>query len=1048
MSLLSIPARIFGFAKSAVKKLPGMKALRSKSDPDDKIRDLYKVKINTFTQAQIGDDKLTFDLAPKLRDCLSRVESDNPNIEDGQEDFRRIIEEHITPVALDGKQKVQYNERALEDDCNSFVNEREQDYIRRIEEIRTRHSQTNSINFSDYNEVFNNFFTESLTLLINLNNSIFERLVNFDDFKSSDLDLAQGFKQTRNITSSLSTKILNDFLMLLSQLPGQPEEDAKLYIEQIKQEFRSPIKTLFQSSHFGILDRDIVETFMMHYLEKINNTKLDDDDLKIIQEFQEGIHGCLLLKDQISGTEIASLDLRFAQSTIKDLNESIMKLTRNQGDKKTQLKRRKEAQHRIIDLINYTAATGSVERRINERVEAFSNDESSIQLGIPRQEVLNIENSYKKIFKIENFVGRTKDDKINEENFPQEALLNSFVAGPTAKDSSIIGREFSKNYERLVLEASLLAGYHALAEFSNEITPKQREDLFKSKELLNFDAEEHVPWLKGFYEHELEKYRKIIANDPSPRKTADLALTMCKICQRLASPAIDIYQSNDVFQRYLLNDIAENAIARVGRMTDINHMSLALKIYSEIFSNLEKDALAAGLTKEETKWLSRHVEFLKQKSQIYDDKGKPLYAPADGNPYEQAKFDELQEHFKKSGIVDYNLDLILKYFKNAVIQKRVERKSQEKYSDLGSRNLLLSSALLYYYLKFMPEKSDSVQSLKEREKIIETLFDPALGSTKNLPKELGPKILDHLYGTESDTDGNPTNKADYERGGFIRSYALELQEKLDTFAEGKNFKNIELQDVLNLYYRLETIKTRNLKDEYERYPENIGKDVTSFKDEDHLFLWSKQVRRDKLFHGGKDRDLLPPLKDKLKPLLKNNSSDVLKFIRGLPEGEMKKELAKEVAKELFKMVANNAENVLKFKHKDIIEIRDTNKYIIDTTVDLLGNLARISNLIYDGNKSSYNVSENSILGEDNRQEFLDRLDRTKQVLKSRFLLVDSENKSGADVKQSKQTLATLLRAFKVKPAISNHLEWMPESRILAFASKSQAEKANSYSIAA
>ena len=138
MSLLSIPSRILGLAKSAVLRLPGIKRLRPQADPDDKTKHTYKSRINTFTQAKVDDDEMTFDIAPKIQTLglIKEFSTQSPDIETGTDSFTEIVAEHIYPEKMDGMQKIKYNETALTDECNTYINNREQDYMRRIDAIR------------------------------------------------------------------------------------------------------------------------------------------------------------------------------------------------------------------------------------------------------------------------------------------------------------------------------------------------------------------------------------------------------------------------------------------------------------------------------------------------------------------------------------------------------------------------------------------------------------------------------------------------------------------------------------------------------------------------------------------------------------------------------------------------------------------------------------------------------------------------------------------------------------------------------------------------
>ncbi len=1057
MSLFTIPSTIFGYAKSAVKRLPGLLRLRKEPETAESSINTFKIPLNNFTQTKTDDPKMTFDVATKLkaRELINQIEINDPNIEDGTEDFRRIIFENIRPEKSAGVQNIVYNVIPLENQLKDFINQREQDYIRRMDETLSLNKDDDIKDFTYYDEVFSNFFIENLTLLHNLNNIIFHRIVGTEDFKASDLDLAKAFRHTQDLTKVLSEKILDDFQILLLKLPIKEgfEDDTKQYIEQVKESFKDSTEILLQGKHRGILDKNFVEAYMSHYLEKVDKGEhLSNTDLANLRQFHEGTHGSLLLQPKSERNVIASLDTAIIKSIVKDLNEQIISLSQIKTSSASDQKRRAQIDYRIANIIKNIAEIARTETRVSESLELFSQDATAVQLGIPGEKIVRMRKAYEDIAQTENYIGRTKEDMIvgravdgtvSHQTFQEKTLTNIFTlrAGPEASKKSY-SINFSKQYERLVLETSLVAGYHALAQQRDQMSDKKREAFFKKPEFANFD-QEHVPWLKGFYEKELKKYQQIIENDKSSRKTADLAISMCNLCQRLASPDIDIYQSNDFFRRYNLQKIAEAAMERVGGMTDVNTMSLALKVYSEIFSNLEQDAEAANLTKTETKWLSTHVEYLKSLAEIKDPNGKIVYAPADGNPYEQEKYNELEAIFRDTDLVPYNIDLILKYFTNAINAKRKTNKSIKDHSDLNSRNLLLSSALMYYYLKFMPESSKNADSLRSREKVIELFFDPNFGTSRNLPDKLGPKMLDHFLGTESNEKGLPVSQANYNRQGFLRSYALELEDKLENHIQGKDYKRISLPNLLNAYYRLEQIKTKSIQREHTRNPANVDKDISTI-DDLKLGLWSRQEKSHNEFHNGKQRPLLPPLKLKLKELLKEHSSDVMKFISTIPDEKNKQEVSEFIARELFKQAADSTKEILNYRENNIIEVTDDNKELLTTIVSTLGNLSRIANLIYKGNLSKFSLAENSILGEDNRTEFTQNLKTVQSLLKSKFLLVDVVNKTGEKVRRVKDIALNLLKAFNIRPEIGNHLQWMTENQVEHYIDKQQTLKSNDY----
>ena len=91
MSISAIPSRIFNFIKKAATVVPFLAPTNTQAIPEDANHNTYRVQMNHFTQAKVDDEKISFELAPKIKSLMFQLESQNPNINDGTKDFRRII---------------------------------------------------------------------------------------------------------------------------------------------------------------------------------------------------------------------------------------------------------------------------------------------------------------------------------------------------------------------------------------------------------------------------------------------------------------------------------------------------------------------------------------------------------------------------------------------------------------------------------------------------------------------------------------------------------------------------------------------------------------------------------------------------------------------------------------------------------------------------------------------------------------------------------------------------------------------------------------------
>lgn len=1027
MQIKKIPSQIFGIAKKAGSWITRRKSEEIKTVVNKEAQELQKPQLGSFAQVKTSNLEQSFNIAPQLQKYIEELKITDSNIKDGTKEFEQILKNNIVPKVAEGIQKIEYSKSSsdaseLSNSLKYFFNERLKDYQTRINNINSKNTNSGtSVVSEEYKNIFHDYFNENLTLIHNLSNLVFKRITNLENYKTSDLEIAQAFKVTRDLTTQLSNKILEDYGELLHKMkegfPYNSQEGLPSLLNSINDDFKQQIIVLNQGSIYGIQDRDLTEVFNKLYVEKLNRTNFSETDLTVLKEFHSGIHSSSQIKNNLDGYEISTLDQEIVEKAVKYLNTLLIQRASLTNQKPN--KNKKTLDLKIQGLTKFIESLGKEEKRNVSRYKIFSSAERLSKHDISPNDLTELDSVYKDINQVDSFLGRMQEDIAAGERVPEEALLNCFQG----QHKSTL---FHKNYERLILEISLVAGYHALSGHMDGLSESEREAFFKDTVKFGNFKKENIPWLKDLYNQELNKYQKMINNDKSERKTADLAVALCNISQRLASREIDTYQSNDLFNRYNLVEIAEKALSRVSTMTDINTSALALKLFSELFSNMDKDLEAADLKPDEAKNLSVHVESLKKLFTITGKDGKPLYAAGDGNPYEDKKYEFIKEKFEKSGLVNLRLDLVLKYFNNSVKQKRDAARGRDVFSDLESRNLLLSSSLMYFYLKFMPEESSTVESLKAREKVISTFFNPKREINTSLPKVLGSKIFDQFMGTESDQDTNPISAAKYKRKGFLRSYALELQNKISKYTQGYEYKDIDLKTLLHLYYNLEKIKEQSLEIERKENPGLATKDIPYSK----LKLWSRQEQNHINFHNGSSQALLAPLKDQLIALLENHPIQVTSFISSLKDDEKKAELAKEVSKALFKKAAETAADVLKYKHSDgIVDIQDNNIALLNQTINSFANLSRISILMDKGNRSKFKISEESILGEDDRQTFIQQRKIILDLLSSKFSLINSEQTSGVNIRQTKNILLNLLKSFQQKTANGLHLEWLNEDKV-------------------
>jgi len=1014
MSIIDISKKIFFGAGKLVKKLPGVNKLIGKKNQElenvnrDKHIQLTEDLVNTAQNNELA----SYGLADELSGILELTKIEDPYINDGIDFFEQITQKHIKQR---GK-KIELSDKVLSDSCIRFIDSREEIFKQRILSLNQKQTNSKLINYQDYDKIFNDFFQETLILIYNFNNFVFSRLTK-TDLETSNIDLMQALKMTKNITANLCSRFINDFELLLNHLPKDEDNKTQEYQNTIKTKYKDTLVRLLKGSRFGIISHNIFSGIEKFYLAK---KKLSLNNLQSLKEFHQAVSGAILLSASTENIqETGQINKRFITEGLERLSNSIVEqslLNKNPNTTNQQ----NELENSIADMQKFLADIGSQENAMSEKLLELKELVASKQLslGLSQDDAKAIINDYQSVRNaIRDELGEFPEEKIRSITLEAQSVINTLIGSKR----NVEANDFSIYFKRNILETSLKAAYWVLSQYMD-------------KENLSAKLEEDIQpkWLKNFFDREILRFQKIIEQDPSPRKTINLAFAMCDIAKALNQPDIRYFSHSNFISRHKLTKIAESALKRVSGFTDVNYTPIALKVYSELFSNLDTDAQKANLNPTEIKWLHQHIDRLMQLFTIIDPQdGKAKFGLGHENKYELKKFHEIQDLFKKQGYVSQNLDLVIKYFQNAVNNASLRKQTNSKYSDLDSRNILLSTALLYQYIKFIPEEQTNLEELRNVEKIIELFFDEDRKIRSNLPKEQKPKVLDELCGTESDPESKiPISKAKYERNGFLRSYALGLEEKLDFYIAGKTIDAIDLNSLLNFYYRLEENKNRSLERQAQREASSEYREKLSEAERwNSMGTWTRQVEVHNKFYDGKNKELLPPLEDKLVQLLDTNQEAVIKFVNSISNKTVKEKFSVRIAQELFKKASEKAKIINQRIYKGHLEVKDTNVALINNLVDILTKLGYCAQLSNTEMSSQLLVSSNSILGEQDRSAFEENFNQINQLMSSRFLLSKEINSVSQNIKDLKEKCLYLLKQFKIRPTLGNILEWIPEEKL-------------------
>jgi ribosomal protein S15P/S13E len=645
-----------------------------------------------------------------------------------------------------------------------------------------------------YIALIKQYIQESIRLALETENLILSRLQE-DSIQGRDIDIAQGLTVSRNISKTIMDNAMNAYLRYVnnSELPSaQYKEtiDQLALRNKINAKLKPNIKILHLASQFGIHNKDTVNKFIDHMrnLDFKDDIKLSNS-LATILELQNAIQGSVnqdINNLEVTDIELGEIDNEIIKECFDDLLDSVIKEFELGNSDKNRSEEREIYYYKTRDLSKFLTQISMKEIEVYKKVQEMSKDKIWRKLDFnPKQEASTVNQIYQELNKTAHFLGVITDPNLPNGEYANPTLL-------VLKDSNI----FNRHFRRTLLEAKLLAGIDAIQTHRKNTD----RDLSFCSEHPNFKS---LPWLKDFYQKSYEEYLNMIENDISIEKTMNVANELGLLGHALHK--IGLFASDNFFKRYGVQEYAEKMLEKMGELTEVGVIAVMIDLYSHLFSYLSpNDKESSFMEAADIGRLKRLIKYLKQLSTIKDpDTGEILMNPKRPNQHAIHKYDEMAKVIGSKGFLLAETDLVLDFFNKAIKEETKKKLSNTKYSLLDAKHTILATWLLYIIVKFLPKKSDDIESLKARVKVMKTLLNDKLQPNREIPSTLYPKINGNLMGYKNKVDSQ-----DKQRLGIISEICNEVESKIQDHIAGKG-SSIALKDLLYVYEDLENVFKNN-----------------------------------------------------------------------------------------------------------------------------------------------------------------------------------------------------------------------------------------------
>jgi len=910
--------KIINFAKNIGSRIPIIRNFLPKKENE-------KIDPKTFHEKNENDRLMKNELVSldsknknqalvEVRDWLIKNENTrviNKKYPEFSSSIKKLISKTESTGAIDFKEK----------NLNNLINEYQQKLNEKFEQEVNQLNNQNTIENKHlkYLELWSDYIKENKRLMLEAADEIILSTSQLE--QANDLYLMNSIKMCREISKELALNSLSKISEQLNNIPIgleiSDEKGKRSYRDLIKEEFQEYISNLYLISKFGLHSEEIILKALAKINKNLNeNGKNLFEDLSIIKGFQEGIHFSLIQsKENIDNNNyrIGMIDKEIVKNSFEKLSSlyfDYVDLRSKIIDPEEYQKKKNQILAGIKDIKNFIYNLGLIENLGSIKLNENNNEHIWNSLNVDKNEILTkINNSYKKINWLSERIGVVKGEKIlgfEFQNTPAINLLNE------------AGEEKIDHVKRIILEISVLAGIKVILQTRNK---DRNVDLTQKKmgennrflpATLNFES---LPWLKNFYNNQVEKYQTHVNKEKSKFKIAPIIKELSNIGKELRSSKL--FTASDFFARYGLDKEDDELINIIGEMTDIGRMRLSIDFVSNFLSYLtnEKNEI---FSKQEINNIKLLINYLSKESKVIDAHGNEIYAPTNYEPEIEKVYEKMKAIVGDTSFLTLNTPLIINFLKKTF----GKFDKQDKIIPIDSfetNNQVLASWLFYIIVKFLPEKSHDVDSLKSRIEIYKILMDQNFQKQAKFNASLFSKLVKQARGLEeAENIASRDNKK-----GVIKALCLDLENHVNLQINAKSNNN--LRTLLDYYEEIENFNKNN--------PKSYAK----------IIEVQKNIIRN-------NEPLLKPLEASLIKLYEKSPATVLEFVKA--HKEKNPQYLEKLSKDLLNKIDLTQKNIKINNGKFVV--LDSDKKTIWALISLYED---IINLGYLFNKTSSNQIE-------------------------------------------------------------------------------------------
>lgn len=878
-----------------------------------------------------------------------------------------------------------------------------------LEQIQFNSNDPNSRDA--YFEVFDQFFQELIQLNLEISNKVLKQTLSLDEH-ITDFNLAQAMTANREITKATCNNViqclengddslgLNPITDYFPAIEIPTESGPISFADFVQLELANEIKTIALGAKFGIHSKNLVDTFK----EECQTINMDNDktcykSAQTILEIQKAIQGSVIQDTDsidIENPEIAQLNPKISQQALEILLDTIFnefKLHHDNINDQYQQDEFKKFHASKLELANLLTELSRIELEVQEAIQSHKSDSIWGSINFESGSV-NTLREYENLHRTDVMLGSTNEETILGRTFPAKDIIK------TLEFEGAEASNMREHFERIVFEVSLVALIDVLSTYRNV---KPANELYTLHP--NFET---IPWLKDFYLKKIDEYNKMFESrqvtDMPHRKLAKEIARLGSELYGISSSSHPLFELADLCseRRYDITNAANLMLKRVAKMTDIGMLALHLELASSLFAHLEPGQ-DHGLDADEVKRIKDLVEFLKEETKLIDENGEQVIAPRVDNEGRSdlgmVKTKHMRELIGSRGYLLLNTPIIVKFLKNSL-----EADSQKPQigdgQSIENRNSILASVLFYTLVKFLPEQSDDVDSLKARAEIYKTLMFIKSKGMRYVPI-LFNKMMKQAFGLQDDLK---TPHVDGKNGVFI-SLSQEIEEKLLNYS--KQNGSLSLRSMLDVYSDL---------DKFSREHQSAVKEVET------------ELAQSKNFKG----PLLKGLKYVISSVIETDTATVVQFVKDQNDEELSDftfnlllskagKLARELIKTSVRRDKQGDENLVIF---------DQEENTLNSIADALIYVKQAAYL-----KDKYQLREVNIRGNKSDPELNQNVASLEKLMSYPTILTTDPNQRAIESFPHQSIIKTLVfeliteKAFGFKPRIGNNFDWQDVNKL-------------------